>query len=331
VSYGGGLYFAFSPNGIPVNNTIATNVAANGGGVYLINASPTPSPTLANNIIAFGSSGVFAQNSAPMLRNNCVFGNGSANYDGLPDPTGTEGNLSVDPLFLDATADFHLRPGSPCIDAGDDLSSDPRWLDVDEQARIQGAHLDIGADEADQPYSWALVVATTNLVNVVVATVGGVTYGQFTVTLPDTCYRLWKLDPLTRSGSGFERDFKLTTLKGQVGCLCVVTRVSGAFLLGRLVPGDYTFTVRSWENVVQTIPFNVPAVSEQTLIDPAIATNGLFRLRVNGVAGITYVVQASSNLENWAPVVTNVSAPVEFSDRQSTNFDHRFYRALIGP
>lgn len=42
-----------------------------------------------------------------------------ATWSGLPDPTGTDGNLAVDCAFVDAAArDFHLAPGSPCIDAG---------------------------------------------------------------------------------------------------------------------------------------------------------------------------------------------------------------------
>lgn len=47
------------------------------------------------------------------------------------DPTGTNGNISVDPLFMDTSSvdpsdwDFHLGPGSPLIDAGDPSILDP--------------------------------------------------------------------------------------------------------------------------------------------------------------------------------------------------------------
>jgi hypothetical protein len=50
-----------------------------------------------------------------------------------------EGNLDADPLFVDASnGDVHLRPGSPCIDAGNnaapglpahDFEGDPRIAD----------------------------------------------------------------------------------------------------------------------------------------------------------------------------------------------------------
>jgi hypothetical protein len=49
-------------------------------------------------------------------------------------PTGTNGNLSMDPAFVAAsTGDFHLMAGSPCKDAGD-----PKRLDGD------GSRADMG-------------------------------------------------------------------------------------------------------------------------------------------------------------------------------------------
>jgi hypothetical protein len=42
-----------------------------------------------------------------------------ASFVGMNDPTGSNGNLSADPAFVDAPAgDFHLSPASACIDAG---------------------------------------------------------------------------------------------------------------------------------------------------------------------------------------------------------------------
>jgi hypothetical protein len=50
---------------------------------------------------------------------------------------------------------------------------------------------------------------------------------------------------------------------------------------------------------------------------------GQFSFTVNGPPGTGYVIQSSSNLVNWVPVLTNV-APFTFSDSVSM-VDH-FYR-----
>jgi hypothetical protein len=79
-----------------------------------------------------------------------VWGNGR-NWRTLPDPTGTNGNISVDPQYLDSTPaeirdwDLHLAVGSPLIDAGNPASSDP-----------DGGLPDIGAYGGTSGGSWDL-------------------------------------------------------------------------------------------------------------------------------------------------------------------------------
>lgn len=66
--------------------------------------------------------------------------------------------LTDDPLFVQPGAfdgaggflpgDYHLQEGSPCIDAGNpDFAAYPGEADLDGEARVQGAAVDIGADE----------------------------------------------------------------------------------------------------------------------------------------------------------------------------------------
>jgi predicted outer membrane repeat protein len=110
-------------------------------------------PTLANNLIAFNSSGVNGSMSNAFYAND-VYGNGTGsapeNYRGrtLEDPTWQRGNISKDPLLVDfAGGDYHLRLGSSARDAGDDsFVSDA--TDLDGLPRIQGARVDMGAYEA---------------------------------------------------------------------------------------------------------------------------------------------------------------------------------------
>ena len=63
----------------------------------------------------------------------------------------------------------------------------------------------------------------------------------------------------------------------------------------------------------------------------SVETNGLFRLRLDGIGRITYVIQASADLAAWTAINTNVGGPFAFTDPETTNASQRFYRALIGP
>ena len=139
IYYGGGIYCESSSSAV-ADNTITGNTAPGGGGFYCYEASPT----IANTIIAFNSSGVGGEEPS-LMSYNCVYGNAEYNYEGT-DPTGTNGNISADPLFVrhpsdggdgwgdnpdtpdvdegvnDDYGDLHLRAGSPCIDAGDNAA-----------------------------------------------------------------------------------------------------------------------------------------------------------------------------------------------------------------
>jgi hypothetical protein len=142
---GGGFYCSGSTSSPTVaNNTITRNTANFGGGAYYLNA---PAPKIANTIIAFNSSGVYCTvEPGSTLRYNCVYLNTEYNYSGMTDPTGTNGNISADPLFArpaspgrdgqwatadDDYGDLRLLPGSSCIDAGDNMAVPADTLDMD--------------------------------------------------------------------------------------------------------------------------------------------------------------------------------------------------------
>lgn len=137
-----------NPPAVVTNNTVVAN---NGSGIYIGDTFPT----VRNNLVAFNTWGIEQDTTAtPTLGYNDVYGNQvqgtSWNYKGLPDPTGTNGNLSVDPKLANtAVGELHLQPGSPCIDAGLTDVVDPLWKDIDGQNRVLGAGVDIGADESN--------------------------------------------------------------------------------------------------------------------------------------------------------------------------------------
>ncbi len=161
---GGGISCIDFSSPTIANNTITGNSADDGGGIYCYYASPT----IANTIVAFNSSGIYnGGTDIPVLRHNCAFGNTAYDYSGVTDPTGTDGNISTDPLFVqtpdpgpdsvwgtadDDPGDVHLLEVSPCVDTGDnayvtgdyDLDGNPRVVDGDVDAV---AVVDMGAYE----------------------------------------------------------------------------------------------------------------------------------------------------------------------------------------
>jgi len=140
-SQGGGIYCSRLTRPVIINNTFAGNLAREGGGIF----TDSEETTIVNNLIAFGSSGLVAPLTG--TTNNCIFGNESGDFIGA----GTHGNISVDPKFSEnlELGDVHLLPNSPCRDAGNTQAAEQAWTDVDGQPRIQGAAVDIGADESD--------------------------------------------------------------------------------------------------------------------------------------------------------------------------------------
>ena len=152
------------------NNTVVNNQS----GIFVDNnnGNSAAGQIYRNNLIAQNGIGLEAATPSvsfdAIWTNNLVFGN-TTNFSNLIDPTGTNGNLSADPLFADAAnRDFHVLPGSPAIDAGTNGIPLPT-TDFDGQPRVQdgngdgAAVVDIGAYEAaaDHPPLAAADTATT--------------------------------------------------------------------------------------------------------------------------------------------------------------------------
>lgn len=103
--------------------TVANNTGAAAGanGLYLSGGSAT----LSKNIFAFNggggstlADGVHCQGSTTTFSCNVAFGNTAGNYGGCPDPTGSNGNVAGDPLFVNAAAfDYRVCATSPAAPA----------------------------------------------------------------------------------------------------------------------------------------------------------------------------------------------------------------------
>lgn len=158
----GGISAVSSGPVVLQNCTIAANTGDETGGLY----TQTYLMVLRNSIIAGNTSNASSLFESQMLYSPftqplVLYSNveGDTVYPG-------EGNSSDDPLFINADPDFgpldmHLDGGSPCIDAGStalilpdelDLDDDgdlkePTPFDLDEQARVVGGSVDMGAYE----------------------------------------------------------------------------------------------------------------------------------------------------------------------------------------
>ncbi len=117
--FGGAVYYQNTAAGTLTSNTIVENDAtfSGGGGVFVQGATPD----FSNNLIALNTGGVsFANGVAtpgePAVFNcNDVFGNANADYSGMADPTGSNGNVMADPLFCNlGEANYNVTTDSPC-------------------------------------------------------------------------------------------------------------------------------------------------------------------------------------------------------------------------
>lgn len=175
---GDGIYLQYTGAITIVNNTVVSN---GGAGVVYADSNAT----IANNIIAHNSGGLrrfSSEGDATTLRYNCVYGNRSYDYSGMDDPTGTNGNISADPMFSSVDAgldglwgtpddrfdDLRLLPGSACVDAGsnNDVPKDTNDLDGDGNV-VERLPFDLGGDArfADDPNAIDTGVGTAPIVD----------------------------------------------------------------------------------------------------------------------------------------------------------------------
>ncbi len=177
---GGGIYDC---SYMDVNNCLlANNEATFGGGIENGSAgSRYTNCTFAGNKAAAEGAGIYGQTSNPIIGgppgsdiygqyfvNNCILwdvieqnslpiseiaGEVSIKYSDVRNGYAGEGNINIDPCFVDS--DYHLHPDSPCIDAGDpnfvvnpgetDLDGNPRIVDLSGFGK---PIIDMGAYEA---------------------------------------------------------------------------------------------------------------------------------------------------------------------------------------
>jgi alpha-tubulin suppressor-like RCC1 family protein len=136
--YGGGLFCAWQSNPTIVNCVFNANQAGNGGAIYtkylcktkiqnctfVMNSANSYGGGLFVFYVAEVDNSIFWGNEA--FANSQIWGSPSVSYSCIQGGYDGVGNIDVAPNFIDADAgDFHLQAGSPCIDAGTNVTDPP--------------------------------------------------------------------------------------------------------------------------------------------------------------------------------------------------------------
>ena len=145
----GAVYYAFNDKTLEIRDCIiARNDIYEGGGIW----------TQESNISLIGSTiwDLAEVYSGEAFAKNCilkeVYPDGSPNfhieYSNVQGGWEGEGNIDIDPEFIDKWGDYHLLMSSPCVDAGDPaFVAEEGEVDIDGEPRVMGGRVDMGADE----------------------------------------------------------------------------------------------------------------------------------------------------------------------------------------
>jgi predicted outer membrane repeat protein len=170
---GGGVY---SSNSVPslVNCVINANSAKMGGGIYFADSSAfsnLTNSTIVRNTASTNGGALYCANTSPKIINSILWedspqevykdtaSNPTITYSDVYGSYAGTGNINALPLFVNtAQQDFHLTANSPCIDTGSNAAPYLPLQDMDGNARINGAAVDMGAYE----YSSTILLLNNN-------------------------------------------------------------------------------------------------------------------------------------------------------------------------
>jgi hypothetical protein len=96
--------------------------------------------------------------------------------------------------------------------------------------------------------------------------------------------------------------------------------------------GNYDAVASNSSGSVTSLVAQLTVLVSQATLSSPIVTNNTFKMTISQVNGLSYIVQANTNLAstNWVVLTTN-TAPFTITDTAFTNNSQRFYRALYKP
>lgn len=257
-AYGAGGGVAACGTGAVVRScamTINSAFSGLGGGVYTLGGASVENCTMVGNSGSAGPA-LYCSGNGALVRNTIAYANnfityvnwgtnGATTFDhccSLPLMPGS-GNTTNDPQIYHDTQslgwDFHLRPGSPCLNAGSNQPWMAGELDADGYPRVTGGAVDMGAYErsGDHYYSpggshvWPYLSWATAATNVQAALEAGQADDTVWVTNGTHTFaeEVVVAKPLTLSSVN---GFGVTAIDGQGGRRCVVLCHSNAAVRG---------------------------------------------------------------------------------------------------
>lgn len=124
----------------------------------------------------------------------------------------------------------------------------------------------------------------------------------------------------------YQWKFKGTNLVGQTSASLSITNAKLAN------SGAYMVQVSNSAGVTNSVTAMVTVFTNTTptVAMPAVTTPGQFGFQIPGEVGLKYVIEATSDFQNWTPVQTN-TAPFTFTESNPADYAQRYYRARYLP
>jgi hypothetical protein len=128
------------------------------------------------------------------------------------------------------------------------------------------------------------------------------------------------------SGLGSGLYFSVVSGAGSLRALMVMGNdlyVGGQMTLAGDKPAEF---FSRWNDQMNFYPPPHPQLARDMWL-----ANNQFQFRLTGTSGESYILQGSTNLISWTPLLTNSTTLFDYIDTNSSKFPRRFYRAVLGP
>ncbi|MDX9701860.1 MAG: right-handed parallel beta-helix repeat-containing protein [Candidatus Auribacterota bacterium] len=245
---------------IILNNTVVQNGGVGGMGYV----SSVYSLGVFNNIFAFnnagwGQAGIYGAGvvESVVIKYNNSYGNTGGNFVQCGTQAGSDGNISVDPLFYNPDSlinpIYRLAYGSPCIDVADNDSYSLTSTDLDQSLRIVNGVIDMGAyeyldtDNDGMPDKWEADHGLDHYVNDADDDPDNDGQSNHDEYLTGSHPKVWNADPpaisnftVSSLGGDMPIRFTLTDIQGDLCSVEVQYKQAGGVYLDATVTGDVT-------------------------------------------------------------------------------------------